>query len=72
MSNPKHAGEPNPLPEDVARSIARAVRGLEYGSVEIIVHNSNVVQIERHERIRLQVPAARAGDPVVGGNGANA
>lgn len=51
------------LPDDVARSIERAVQGLEYGSVEIIVHNSSVVQIERHERIRLPTQSRNNGSP---------
>lgn len=41
------------LPEALARAIARAVRGLRYGSVEITVHDGSVVPIERKEKIRL-------------------
>ena len=37
----------------LARTIARAVRGLRYGSVEITVHDGAVVQIERKEKIRV-------------------
>ena len=59
MANLKNPGDTQRLSEEVAKSIEKAVRGLEFGSVEIIVHNSNIVQIERHERIRLAVPAAR-------------
>ncbi len=47
--SPRHP----PLPADIADSIAQALQGLEFGSVELTVHNSRVVQIERHERIRL-------------------
>ncbi len=56
MATSKLINETWKLPDDIARSIERAVQGLEYGSVEIIVHNSSVVQIERHERIRLAAP----------------
>lgn len=50
---------PGELPGDLARAIAHALRGLEFGSVEITVHHARVVQIERHERIRLSTqPAA--------------
>ena len=38
---------------EIEQEILRAVRGLRYGSVEIIVHDSKVVQIERREKIRL-------------------
>lgn len=37
----------------VQEEIFKAIRGLRYGSVEIIVHNSQVVQIERKEKVRF-------------------
>ncbi|HWR79112.1 MAG TPA: sulfur starvation response protein OscA [Pseudomonas sp.] len=41
------------------REIARALQGLRFGSVEITVHNSQIVQIERKEKIRLQPTPGR-------------
>lgn len=38
--------------------IQTALLGLRFGSVEIIVHNGQVVQIERREKVRLQPAAA--------------
>ena len=38
---------------EIALEILRAVRDIHYGSVEIIVHDSKVVQIERKEKIRI-------------------
>lgn len=43
----------------VARStsdeeILRAVHNVRYGSVEITIHDSKVVQVERREKIRFQ------------------
>lgn len=38
------------------REIHNALHGLRYGSVEITVHNGQVVQIERKEKFRLQPP----------------
>lgn len=35
------------------RKILQAVKSLRYGSVEITVHDSKVVQIERKERFRF-------------------
>jgi hypothetical protein len=49
------------LPKELAQSIATAITGLEFGSVEITIHNSRVVQIERHERIRFQSPGDSKG-----------
>ncbi|WAJ37990.1 sulfur starvation response protein OscA [Pseudomonas sp. GOM7] len=40
----------------ILREIQSALHGLKFGSVEITVHNGQVVQIERKEKIRLQQP----------------
>lgn len=46
----------------LAVEILAALKGLRYGTVEITVHDSRVVQIDRHERRRFptacQVKAA--------------
>ncbi|HYV85934.1 MAG TPA: YezD family protein [Patescibacteria group bacterium] len=39
--------------DGLAQQILRAVRGLRYGSVEITIHDGEVVQIERREKVRL-------------------
>src|SRR5690606_27070367 len=38
----------------ILREIHSALNGLKFGSVEITVHNGQVVQIERKEKFRLQ------------------
>ncbi|AVO53450.1 sulfur starvation response protein OscA [Ectopseudomonas mendocina] len=43
----------------ILREIQTALNGLKFGSVEITVHNGQVVQIERKEKIRLQQPSTR-------------
>jgi hypothetical protein len=40
-------------PSSVEQAILRAVKGLRFGSVEIVVHDSKVVQIERKEKMRF-------------------
>ena len=35
----------------------RQVASLRYGAVEIVVHDSRVIQIEKNERVRLDKPA---------------
>lgn len=47
------------LPREVADAIVAAFAGLEFGSIEITVHNSRVVQIERYERIRFSGATSR-------------
>jgi hypothetical protein len=37
----------------LASMILRAIREIRYGSVEIIIHDSRIVQIERKEKIRM-------------------
>lgn len=43
----------------ILREIQTALQGLKFGAVEITVHNGQVVQIERKEKIRLQQPNTR-------------
>jgi hypothetical protein len=38
------------------REVLRAIRDIDYGSVEIVVHNSRVVQIERKQKFRFDKP----------------
>ncbi len=37
----------------VTREIVRAIKSVGYGSVEIVIRNSRVVQIERREKFRF-------------------
>jgi hypothetical protein len=41
------------LPPEVEQEIVRAVARIDYGSVEIVVHDGRVVQIECREKIRI-------------------
>ena len=38
---------------EIEQQILRAIKNVRYGSVEIIIHDSQVVQIERKEKIRF-------------------
>lgn len=38
---------------DIYEQIAVAVNGIKFGSVEIIIHDGKVVQIERKEKLRF-------------------
>ena len=38
---------------EIEQHILRAIKNVRYGSVEIIIHDSQVVQIERKEKIRF-------------------
>jgi len=39
--------------QDIANKILLAIKNLRFGSVEIVIHDSKVVQIERKEKIRI-------------------
>ena len=43
----------------ILREIQAALQGLKFGSVEITMHNGQVVQIERKEKFRLQPQAGK-------------
>jgi hypothetical protein len=39
--------------ERAVREIVRAIQSVNYGSIEVVIHNSQVVQIERKEKFRF-------------------
>jgi hypothetical protein len=41
---------------DVLRRIASAISGVRFGSVEVVIQDSRVVQIERKEKFRFDKP----------------
>ena len=41
----------------VDERILQAVRSLDYGSVEVVIHGAKVVQIERREKVRVETAA---------------
>lgn len=48
--------------QDIAQKILTAIEGIHYGSLEIIIHDSKVVQIERREKVRLDQDARLNGN----------
>jgi hypothetical protein len=42
----------------VEQAILLALKGIRFGSVEIIVHDSKIVQIERKEKTRFDHPSS--------------
>ncbi len=49
--------QPEPDPGDeILRRIATAISGLRFGSVEVVIQDSRVVQIERKEKFRFDKP----------------
>jgi hypothetical protein len=52
-SDEARADTSNPDLARVLEEIERAIRTVAYGSVEVIIQNSRVVQIERKEKFRF-------------------
>lgn len=41
------------LSNHIQEEIFKAIQSLRYGSVEVVVHDSEIVQIERKEKVRF-------------------
>ena len=46
--------------QDIARKILLAIKDLRFGSVEVVIHDSKVVQIERKEKIRIDSTSSQS------------
>ncbi len=46
--------------EDVERNLLDAIRSIRYGAVEVVIHDSRIVQVEKTEKIRIQSPSTHA------------
>jgi len=42
------------MSESVEKHILEAIRGIKYGAVEVLIHDSRVVQVERTEKTRFE------------------
>ena len=54
---PGPADEPAPelpLEPALAREIAVALRSIRYGTIELVIHEGRVVQLERREKVRFE------------------
>lgn len=49
---------PDATPAEIAAWLEMTVRAIRYGSVEIVVHDGRIVQIERKEKLRLESPTS--------------
>jgi hypothetical protein len=42
--------------KEIENEILRAIRKIQFGSVEIVIHDSRVVQFEVREKVRVEKP----------------
>jgi hypothetical protein len=50
-------GEPDavlPLPPALLQELRQALRSIRYGTIELVIHNGRVVQLERREKVRFE------------------
>ena len=52
MKEPKTPMQP--LESEIEQEIVRAIRKIRYGAVEIVIHDSRIVQLEVREKFRLE------------------
>jgi hypothetical protein len=43
-----------PLDPALARELAIALRSIRYGTIELVIHEGRVVQLERREKVRFE------------------
>ena len=55
MGEPSRATSLSGESAELVRRILRAVEGIHYGAVEIVIHDSRIVQIERKEKLRFDL-----------------
>lgn len=53
MSPLHHLTAPRPLSE-AEQHILNAISQIRYGSVEVVIHDSRIVQIEKSEKVRFE------------------
>lgn len=53
MSNKQASLADRTAQDQAGKKILEALHGIRYGSVEIIIHDGRIVQIERKEKLRI-------------------
>jgi hypothetical protein len=53
MTNSTTPENGRPVSQNIKQEILRAITSIQYGSVEIVIHDGQVVQIECREKIRI-------------------
>jgi len=55
MSNKQDFLVRRTTPHQSSQKVLEALQGIRYGAVEIIIHDGRIVQIERREKLRLDI-----------------
>jgi len=49
------ASDALPLPQPLLQELCEALRAIRYGTIELVIHDGRVVQLERREKVRFDV-----------------
>jgi hypothetical protein len=49
---------PIPLPPLLLQELVEALRTIRYGTIELVIHDGRVVQLERREKVRFEQSGA--------------
>jgi hypothetical protein len=60
--------ESNVIPEDVLSEIIKALSSMQFGSLEIQIHNGAIVQLERREKKRWDKRTGKSGVQLASNN----
>jgi hypothetical protein len=55
------ADQPDGISNAVILEIISALKSVRYGSLEVVIHNSKIVQIEKKEKFRIGQEKPKAG-----------
>jgi hypothetical protein len=56
-----HAGPEDPilLPPALLRELEQALHSIRYGTIELVIHDGRVVQLERREKVRFEAEVSK-------------
>jgi hypothetical protein len=53
------AMDPVPLPPALLRELEQALCSIRFGTVELVIHEGRVVQLERREKVRFEAEVSK-------------
>jgi hypothetical protein len=56
-----HAGPEDPIlpPPALLRELEQALHSIRYGTIELVIHDGRVVQLERREKVRFEAEVSK-------------
>lgn len=48
-----------PLPPELLQELRQALGSIRYGTIELVIHDGRVVQLERREKVRFEAEVSK-------------